>query len=128
MNSCSRKNNQEFNYRRYSRAVLFDPFFWLHLLLEVLFLLSPLLLFWKLILLGVVLLELQFFALNGCLINKWHFPNDKEAVFLYPYLRMLGVNISYRHSKILMRYVVPVIILLLALFWQVVKGREALLG
>ncbi len=74
------------------------------------------------------MLELQFFALNGCLINKWHFPNDKEAVFLYPYLRMLGVNISYRHSKILMRYVVPMIVLLLALFWQVVKGREALLG
>ncbi len=128
MNSYSRQNNQEFDYQCYDKTVLFGSFFWLHLLLDVLFLLSPLFLSWKLILLGVVLLELQFFALNGCLINRWYFPNNEEAVFLYPYLRMLGVNISYRHSKILMRYVVPVIILLLAFFWQVVVGQEVLLG
>ena len=114
------KKNNEFNYKQYDRKVLFGPFFWLHLFLELVFIVSPFLFSWKLILLGVILLELQFVIFDGCLINKLHFSKDKEAVFLYPYLKMLGVDISYQNVKMLMRYVVPVVILAVAILWQIV--------
>ncbi len=114
------KNSSEFNYKQYDKKVLFGPFFWLHLFLELVFIASPFLLSWKLILLGIILLELQFLIFNGCLINKLHFSNDKEAVFLYPYLKMLDIDISYQSAKILMRYVVPVVVLVVAILWQIV--------
>ncbi len=122
------KNNSEFNYKQYDKRVLFGPFFWLHLILDALFVISPFLFSWKLILLGIILLELQFVFFGGCLINKLHFSKDKEAVFLYPYLKMLGVDISYQNAKILMRYIVPVIILGTAIFWQVVMKNAPIIN
>ena len=120
MTKNSTKSNAEFEYQQYDKKILFGPFFWLHLFLDLLFIASPFFLPWKLILWGIVLLELQFFFFRGCLINKLHFPKSREAVFLYPYLKMLGIDVSYQSVKILMRYVVPIILLAVAILWQIV--------
>ncbi len=107
-------------YQDYSKKELFGFWFWLHLFLDLLFLSSPFWLSWKIILVMVALMFLQFLFLGKCVLNKAQFKKTKDAVFLYPYLKMLGWRLNYKTSKILLRYIVPICIVIWAYIWQAI--------
>ncbi len=113
----------EFDYQKYNKKTLFGFFFWIHLLLEFIFVSLPFLIPWWLLAVLVGLLFLQFKIFGNCLINKVHFREDDDAVFLYPYLKMLGINISYPKAKLLLRYILPIILVGVAIIWQVILQK-----
>ena len=112
--------NEDFDYKKYSKHELFGPWFWMHLALNILFLMSPFLFSWKILTVVLILYFLQFAIFKNCLINKVHFNQDKDTVFLYPYLKILGWSLSYQKSKILLRYILPLLLFFIALIWQLV--------
>jgi len=118
---------KDFNYKKYSKRELFGGWFWMHLFLEIVFLALPFLISWKILLIVLVFYFLQFAIFKNCLINKMHFKQDDDAVFLYPYLKMLGWRLNYRKSKILLRYALPVILFILAIIWQVIFQHNPML-
>ncbi len=113
----------EFDYQKYDKKTLFGFFFWSHLLLEFIFVSLPFLIPWWLLAVLVGLLFLQFKIFGNCLINKVHFREDDDAVFLYPYLKMLGVNISYPRAKLFLRYILPILLIGVAIIWQVILQK-----
>lgn len=105
----------------------FGPIFWLHLILIVFAYLSPFLFDWKVIILVIVLLFIQYYLFGGCLLNKVQFDDTTDTVFLYPYLTMLGLKLDSYKFKIFIRYYLPFILLFIAIIWQVVLDRPPLL-
>lgn len=99
----------------------FDFVFWFHLLVIVLIWLSPFLVSWKIILLGIVLYYLQLIVVGDCILTKKQFNTKvRETTFYYHYLTKLGFRLNARKVKFVADYVMPWIILGIALIWQVV--------
>ncbi len=104
----------------------FGFIFWIHLLLILFAYLSPFLFDWRVIVLGSVVLIIQYYLFDGCLLNKAQF-NDTSEVFLYPYLTMLGLKINRYFFRIFIRYVLPIILVVFAIIWQVILGIDPLI-
>ncbi len=105
----------------------FGLVFWIHLILVLFAYLSPFLFNWKLILLGIIILFIQYNLIGGCILNKIQFDKTKDITFLYPYLKMLGLNINPYKFKIFIRYYLPFILLLIAIIWQVLLNKAPLI-
>ncbi len=101
--------------------------FWIHLLLVVLAYLSPFLFNWKLILVSIVFLFAQYAMIGGCVLNKIQFGNTKDVTFLYPYLKMIGLDLNPKKFKIFIRYYLPFILFFISIIWQVVLNKNPLL-
>jgi len=124
---CTKGSKREiFDYTQYSKKVLFGPIFWIHMLIEVVAWLSPFLINWWIVVLGAILLQGQFLIFGGCVLNRLHFKKHKDTIFLYPYLRMIGIKTSFKNTRMIMRYVVPVVVIGVAIFWQVILGHPPL--
>ena len=68
----------------------------------------------------------EYLIFGGCVLNKLHFKKHKNTIFLYPYLRMMGFKTPFKKTRIIMRYVVPIVVIGVAIFWQVVLGHSPL--
>ncbi len=79
------------------------------------------------ILLSIVVLFTQYSLVGGCVLNKIQFDNAKDITFLYPYLKMLGLNLDPYKFKIFIRYYLPFILFFIAIIWQVVLDNTPLL-
>ena len=44
---------------------------------------------------GITLLFIQYNLVGGCILNKIQFGKTEDITFLYPYLKMLGINLKY---------------------------------
>ena len=105
----------------------FGFIFWLHLVLVLFAYLSPFLFSWKIIIVATILLSIQYYFAGGCILNKAQFDNTKDVVFLYPYLKMLGLKFSQYKLKIFIRYILPFILLFIAIIWQIFLNNSPLL-
>jgi len=105
----------------------FGFIFWLHLICIIFAYFSPFLFNWKIIILAIVLLFIQYSVLGGCFLNKIQFDNTKNVTFLYPYLTMLGLKLNPDNFKIFIRYILPFILLFIAIIWQVVLRKVPLI-
>ena len=105
----------------------FGFIFWMHLALVLVAYSSPFLFDWRIIIVGVVVLFVQYVLVGGCVLNKVQFGSAKDVTFLYPYLKMVGVKLDPHKFKFFIRYVLPFALLLIAFLWQVVWGRSPLL-
>jgi len=98
--------------------------FWSHLILILIAYSSPFLFSWKLILLGVVVLLTQFVVLKKCILTTLQFGDKKYITFYTLYLEKLGLKFNRKKLYILMRYIMPFIVLLVALIWQILLKHK----
>lgn len=106
---------------------LFGVVFWIHLFLIILAYSSPFLFDWKLILIGVIMLLLQFIILKQCVLTTAQFGDEKYMTFYTIYLEILGFKFRRKSIYIFMRYVMPFIVLIIALLYQVIFEFKPLL-
>jgi len=102
----------------------FGPIFWIHLILIVLAYSSPFLVSWWLIILGILILWVQYYFAKGDLITQAQFGKDLEMTFYTPYIEKTGLKINRRLFLIFIRYIMPFIVLALATVWQVWLGNR----
>ncbi len=105
----------------------FGIIFWIHLILILFAYLSPFLFNWKFMLFGIILLFIQYSLVGGCILNKIQFDKTKDITFLYPYFRMLGINLDPYKLKIFIRYYLPFILFLVAIIWQILLNKMPLI-
>jgi len=103
----------------------FGLIFFIHLFLIILFYLSPFLVNWKIVTLTVVLILLQYKFLGDCIFTKAEFK-DKDKGFFEHYLKKIGINISKKQVDFLSIYVVPILLPLAAIIWQVLLKHKPL--
>ena len=105
----------------------FGPILWIHLALIILAYSSPFLVSWWLITVGILILWIQYFMAKGDLITQAQFGKDPEMTFYTPYLEKIGLKFNRRGFLIFMRYIIPFIVLAVALIWQVGLGNRPFL-
>ena len=100
--------------------------FWVHFLLVVMIYLSPFLFKWGIIVLFTVLYYLQLLIVGECVLTKIQF-NDKDITFYNYYLNKIGLRISRKKMSVILTFIIPVIILLITIIWQVTLKKTPLL-
>ncbi len=96
----------------------FGLVFWLHLILIIASWSSPFWLSWKLILVGIIVLHIQWLVLDGCYLTQLETGKDEEGTFYHHYLSKLYPRLSKKGVKVVVRYVIPLIILIIAVIVQ----------
>ena len=105
----------------------FGLIFWIHLILILLVYVSPFLFSWKLILIGVLYIYFQEIFLKGCFLTYAQFGKDTDMTFYYRYLTLLGFKVNKKKLKFFMAWIMPWIILGIALIFQEVLGFKVLI-
>jgi hypothetical protein len=106
----------------------FGVIFWLHTLLELLEWFSFLLIDWQIILALLVLLQIQYSVLGGCVLAQAELGKDKNYTFTWYYLVKIFPNLDPKRTTLVLRYIVPLLILALAIYLQVVVGYTPVLN
>ena len=107
--------------------------FWLHLLIIFLIWTSPFFLDWKIILGFIGIYYLQLFIFSGCILSVKQFGvKDREKTFFIFLFNKIGIKLSYKKIMLfkingvkifLSDIILPLILLFVALIWQVVLKR-----
>jgi hypothetical protein len=97
----------------------FGFIFWLHLVLNILAYISPFLFNWKLIVLGIILLQIQYFLIGGCYLSELELGKNRKESFFSFYFKKFGINFNEESLDFHTKYTVQFIILILALIWQI---------
>jgi hypothetical protein len=84
---------------------------------------SPFWLDWRFILIGILLYYAQNMILGGCILTRAQFGSNREG-FYYYYLKKLGLRLDQRQTTFIVDYVIPVIILSVAIACQEVFGKR----
>jgi hypothetical protein len=98
----------------------FGIIFWTHLILIITAYLSPILFRWEIIGIGVLYLVIQQIILKGCVLTIAQFGKDPYNTFYYKYLTLLGFKPNKKKLKFIMTYIMPFVVLSLALFLQII--------
>lgn len=105
--------------------------FWLHLLLLIAGWTGPFLISWPYMVIGYVLIFLQFLVFKKCLVNDLHDLNDNNYYTFYTFLfECVGINLTPPQEKklfIFVRRPLYPILISFTLFWQLYLGFEPLL-
>lgn len=96
----------------------FGPVFWIHLTFLLLAASSPFWLDWRLILLALILLHLQWIVLGGCYLTFWEAGRDPNMTFEYYYLRRIWPKLNKKKMKMIDRYIIPTLLVAFAFFLQ----------
>jgi hypothetical protein len=104
----------------------FGILFWVHLLTLFPIYLSPLLFSWKFIVLGAILLQIQYLIIGGCYITFLEMGKDKNNFFMYYYLKKIFPDLPYKGTLIVIRYIVPMVIITFAIILQISLGFKPL--
>lgn len=96
--------------------------FWIHMLLIIASYTSFLYVDWKLILIVIMLLQLQYSFLGGCIVTHLQMGEGSNETFVWYYLKKIIKDLDQKKTKFIIRIIVPTLILLLAIILQVVYG------
>lgn len=102
----------------------FSFVFWLHLVLIITAWMSPFWADWRLILIGVILLSIQYLIIGGCYLTFLETGKDHKMTFYYYYLSKIFPTISKNKTHFFIRYCSPILILIVAYLLQVQFGWE----
>lgn len=102
--------------------------FWFHTFLEVLEMFLFLLIDWQIILGILVLLQIQYIFLGGCVLAQAEFGKGKNHTFSYYYLVKIFPNLSPKKTTLIFRYILPLLVLILAIYLQIFVGYEPVLN
>lgn len=102
--------------------------FGLHLIITIIAYLSPFLFSYWIIILGALILQIQFLLINDCFINWFEFGPINEITFVGYYLQKWGlIKENTIKTKIIIRYITPVLVIVFALIWQVLLNQQVFL-
>jgi hypothetical protein len=104
----------------------FGFIFWVHIIISLLFASTPFWLDWKLVIVGFVLLHIQWFILGGCFLTFLETGRDRSMSFEYYYLSKIWPGLNKKILKNISLYVTPTVILALALLLQIYLGLNPL--
>ncbi|MFY9228039.1 MAG: hypothetical protein WAO28_01790 [Candidatus Microsaccharimonas sp.] len=96
-----------------------------HVIIILLAYSAPFWLDWRLVLVGVMLNYIQILIFKGCVLSHAQFE-DKKQSFHEWYLRKLGLKPDRRILNIALRWIIPFVLLGLALIFQVVLDINVL--
>jgi hypothetical protein len=97
----------------------FGIIFWIHLLLIIAVWTSPFWVDWRIMLVVIVLLNLQFLILGGCYLTFLETGKDRDMTFYYYYLSKFFPHLNKKKTKIFIRYILPFLLLGIALIYQI---------
>lgn len=78
----------------------FGLWFWIHILLLIPAYLSPIFFDWKLIVIGVAILQIQYWIVGGCILTHLEMGKDKNETFIWYYLKKFTSEISPQKNKV----------------------------
>lgn len=96
--------------------------FWIHLFLIILSYLSFLYLDWKLILFGVLFLQIYYLLRGGCDLSFIEFGNDRDITFVWFHIHKIFPNLNQKTTKIFIRFIFPIFLIILSFFLQKIMG------
>ena len=102
--------------------------FWFHTTLELLEWFSFLLIDWQILLALLVLLEIQYSVLGGCILAHMELGKDKNYTFTWYYLVKIFPNLDPQKTTFVLRVIVPLLILILAIYLQMFIGYKPVLN
>jgi hypothetical protein len=94
-----------------------------HILVILLAYSAPFWLDWRLVAVGVVLNYVQIIIFKGCVLSRAQFE-DKKQTFHEWYLRKIGFKPNRTILNFTLQYVIPFVVLGLALIYQVILGAK----
>ena len=106
----------------------YGAIFWLHTTLELLEWFSFLLIDWQILLALLILLEIQYSVLGGCVLAHIELGKDKNYTFTWYYLVKIFPNLDPKKTTFVLRVIVPFLILVLAIYLQVFVGYKPVLN
>ncbi len=86
-------------------------FFWIHILALIVAYLSPLLIDWRLVIVGALILQVQYWLISGCYLTHLQFGKDKNEVFLWYYLHKAFPALKPESTKFFVRIVAPAVLI-----------------
>lgn len=92
--------------------------FWLHLAFIVAAWLSPLLVDWKIILLGIGLLSLQYVLIGGCYLTFLETGKGQYDTFYYHHLSRYFPRLNKRQVWLFARFYLPLALVLIGYILQ----------
>lgn len=102
----------------------------LHTLLILLAWLSPFYLDWKLILAFVGLYFIQILIFRGCMLTNIQFNKsirkETDMTMYSYYLELLGFKPNKEKVRFTARYIMPLIIIIISLVWQILLNNNVL--
>ena len=104
----------------------FGPIFWLHLTIIILNYSLPFLFRWQVALVWAIVIYLQEIFLKGCMLTYAQFGQSHET-FYHHYLTKMGFKLNKKRLNAFLAWALPIIILLLAICWQLILGMEPLI-
>jgi hypothetical protein len=102
---------------------LFGWEFWVHLPLVLIANFSPVLVSWKIIILGTVLLWIQYAIFSGCVLTNKQFGKSNDLTFYTVYLEKMGFRVNRLKFKRYMRYIHPFVLGVVAFVLQYYFSR-----
>lgn len=105
----------------------FGLIFWTHLFLILFSYLSFLYVDWKIIFLGVVFLQIYYLLRGGCDLTFAEFGNDKDTTFVWFYLHKKFPNLNQKTTKIFIRFIFPIFLIIMSFFLQKIMGYVPLI-
>ena len=106
----------------------FGIFFWLHILALVPAYLSPIIVDWKIIVIGAVILQIQYWVIGGCFLTHLQMGKSKNETFIWYYLRKIYPSLNPGTTKFVIRVVVPIILVVIAFIIQTKFNVEPLIN
>ena len=97
----------------------FGIIFWVHLLIILAIYSSPFWVDWKIIAVGIGVYYLQLILFKNCILTTLQFnEKERDTTFYSYYLTKLGFNINKTKLRLFLDYIMPWLILAVALPWQ----------
>lgn len=93
-----------------NKSTDFGPLFWLHIVLIIGILTTPFFVDWRLILVGIALLQLQYWFFKGCVLSNKELGQGNGGFWFY-YLKKVLPKITVRSVDIFTELVLPGIVL-----------------
>ena len=101
--------------------------FWIHLSIILFWYVTPFLFSWYWLIIGVVFSYAQGLMINGCYLTHAQFGKENDDTFWGYYLRKLGLKLDKKIAKIIFFWIEPLVVLLIALVWQMLLGFKPML-
>jgi len=102
--------------------------FWFHLILIILAWTSPFWLNWKWITGLIILNYIQIIIFKGCVLTLAQFEKEGKQMTIYTYvLESLGFKVNRQKMKFIARYIMPIIIFLIAILWQILLNKNPII-
>lgn len=94
-------------------------YFFIHILLLIPAYFSPILFNWKLIVLGSLLLQIQYLILGGCVLTHLELGKDKNETFIWYYLQKLYPKLNPKITRYFIRFILPIFLISFAMVIQI---------